>query len=48
MYQWCPLSLSSIAPIALAWKLIAQIGIYIEEGRGQSIWSVQEIIQLLQ
>jgi hypothetical protein len=35
----------SPAQFAFAWKLIAQIGIYIEEGRGQSIWSVQEIIQ---
>lgn len=34
----------ALAQFAFAWKLIAQIGIYIEEGRGQMVWSLQEII----
>jgi ribosomal protein L37E len=38
----------ALAQFAFAWKLIAQIGIYIEEGRGQLVWSLQEIIRLLQ
>jgi hypothetical protein len=38
----------ALAQFAFAWKLIAQIGIYIEEGRGQMVWSLQEIIKLLQ
>src|SRR5512136_913618 len=38
----------ALAQFAFAWKLIAQIGIYIEEGRGQFVWSLQEIIKLLQ
>lgn len=37
----------ALAQFALAWKMIAQIGIYIEEGRGQLVWSLQEIIRLL-
>jgi len=35
----------ALAQFAFAWKLIAQIGIYIEEGRGQLVWSLQEIIK---
>jgi hypothetical protein len=38
----------ALAQFAFAWKLIAQIGIYVEEGRGQLVWSLQEIIKLLQ
>jgi hypothetical protein len=38
----------ALAQFAFAWKLIAQIGIYIEEGRGQMVWSLREIIKLLQ
>jgi hypothetical protein len=38
----------ALAQFAFAWKLIAQIGIYIEEGRGQLVWSLQDIIKLLQ
>ena len=38
----------ALAQFAFAWKLIAQIGIYIEEGRGQLVWSLQEVIRLLQ
>jgi hypothetical protein len=38
----------ALAQFAFAWKLIAQIGIYIEEGKGQMVWSLQEIIKLLQ
>ncbi len=37
----------ALAQFALAWKMIAQIGIYIEEGRGQLVWSLQDIIRLL-
>ncbi len=37
----------ALAQFAFAWKLIAQIGIYIEEGRGQLVWSLQEIIRRL-
>jgi hypothetical protein len=38
----------ALAQFAFAWKLIAQIGIYVEEGRGQLVWSLQEIVKLLQ
>jgi hypothetical protein len=38
----------ALAQFAFAWKLIAQIGIYVEEGRGQLVWSLWEIIKLLQ
>jgi hypothetical protein len=37
----------ALAQFAFAWKLIAQIGIYIEGGRGQLLWSLQEIIKRL-
>jgi len=37
----------ALAQFAFAWKLIAQIGIYIEEGQGQMVWSLQEIIKRL-
>ena len=37
----------ALAQFAFAWKLIAQIGIYIEEGRGQLVWSLMEIIKRL-
>jgi hypothetical protein len=38
----------ALAQFAFAWKLIAQIGIYMEEGRGQMVWSLQELIRRLQ
>jgi hypothetical protein len=37
----------ALAQFAFAWKLIAQFGVYIEEGRGQMVWSLQEIIKRL-
>jgi len=37
----------ALAQFAFAWKLIAQFGIYIEEGRGQLVWSLQEIVKRL-
>ena len=37
----------ALAQFAFAWQLIAQIGVYIEEGRGQLVWSLQEIIKRL-
>ena len=37
----------ALAQFAFAWRLIAQIGVYIDEGRGQLVWSLQEILKLL-
>lgn len=37
----------ALAQFAFAWKLIAQIGIYIEGGKGQMVWSLQEIVRRL-
>lgn len=37
----------ALAQFAFAWKLIAQIGIYIEQGHGQLVWKLQDLIRLL-
>lgn len=37
----------ALAQFAFAWRLIAQIGVYIDEGRGQLVWSLLEILRLL-
>lgn len=37
----------ALAQFAFAWRLTAQIGVYIDEGRGQLVWSLQEILKLL-
>lgn len=37
----------ALAQFAFAWRLVAQIGVYIDEGRGQLVWSLQEILKLL-
>jgi hypothetical protein len=37
----------ALAQFALAYSLVAQIGIYIHEGRGQIVRSVEEILKLL-
>jgi hypothetical protein len=37
----------ALAQFALAYSLIAQIGVYLHEGRGQIVRSVEEILKLL-
>lgn len=37
----------ALAQFAFAWRLIAQIGVYIDEGRGQLVWSLRQILSLL-
>ncbi len=37
----------AIAQFAAAWSLIAQIGVYVAEGRGQLVISVAELLEKL-
>ena len=37
----------ALAQFAFAYRLIAQIGVYIDQGRGQLVWSLKELIGLL-
>lgn len=37
----------ALAQFAFAYRLIAQIGVYIDQGRGQFVWSLKELIGLL-
>jgi hypothetical protein len=37
----------ALAQFAFAWRLVAQIGVYIDEGRGQLVWRLQDLLKLL-
>ena len=37
----------ALAQFAAAYSLIAQIGVYVQEGHGQIVWSIMELVNML-